>query len=393
MPNRLMGLLADGLQGASNAAASNVSMPVDALAWALRKAGVPVGDAPIGGSDWMAQKGLTRQPENRMAGLLGESIGGVAPLLAAAKAPQIAAGLLQMGENLAAPATMNPQMGAIVYHGSPHKFDKFDSSKIGTGEGAQAYGHGLYLAESPGVAQGYRNPAGNTAYTIDGKNAIDAAYADRTLNKPLRYLQDFKGDVKAATQSAIDDGRPEIAQQIQELAASGRMKPAPEGSLYKVDLPDEAIAKMLDWDKPLSQQAPEVQQALEALGVSKVDERLNPANWKLSFDERLGGYGAERPLGGLVPLNTADKEIADQKLQELALRDYQNSGLNAVDQLSSRLGSEKATAETLRKAGIPGIRYLDGSSRGAGAGTSNFVVFPGNEGLLSILERNGKPIK
>ena len=38
------------------------------------------------------------------------------------------------------------------------------------------------------------------------------------------------------------------------------------------------------------------------------------------------------------------------------------------------------------------IRYLDGGSRGAGQGSSNFVVFPGNEGLLSILERNGAPI-
>lgn len=114
MPNRLMGLLADGLQGASNAAASNVSAPVDMLAWALRKAGVPVGDAPIGGSDWMAQKGLTRQPTNQIAGLLGESLGGVAPIMAAAKAPQIARGLLHAGENMAARPTMNPQAGAVL---------------------------------------------------------------------------------------------------------------------------------------------------------------------------------------------------------------------------------------------------------------------------------------
>ena len=74
-----------------------------------------------------------------------------------ARAPQIAAGLLKAQENLAAPSTIpqRGQRGAIVYHGSPHKFDKFDSSKIGTGEGAQAYGHGLYLAESPGVAESY----------------------------------------------------------------------------------------------------------------------------------------------------------------------------------------------------------------------------------------------
>jgi hypothetical protein len=46
----------------------------------------------------------------------------------------------------------------------------------------------------------------------------------------------------------------------------------------------------------------------------------------------------------------------------------------------------------LRQQGIPGIRYLDGGSRGAGSGTSNFVVFPGEEGALKILERNSKPL-
>lgn len=39
------------------------------------------------------------------------------------------------------------------------------------------------------------------------------------------------------------------------------------------------------------------------------------------------------------------------------------------------------------------IRYLDGGSRGAGQGSSNFVVFPGQEDILTILERNGVPIK
>ena len=47
--------------------------------------------------------------------------------------------------------------GITAYHGSPHEFDQFDLSKIGTGEGAQSYGHGLYFAEAEPVAVGYRN--------------------------------------------------------------------------------------------------------------------------------------------------------------------------------------------------------------------------------------------
>ena len=100
-------------QGASNAAASTVTGPVDMLAWLLRKGGVPVGDTPIGGEAWMRQKGLMATPENKLAGLLGEGAGLAAPIVAAAKAPEIAGGLLQMGRNLATPQTMNKQAGMI----------------------------------------------------------------------------------------------------------------------------------------------------------------------------------------------------------------------------------------------------------------------------------------
>ena len=48
-------------------------------------------------------------------------------------------------------------LGVTAYHGSPHSFDAFSNDAIGTGEGAQAYGHGLYFAENEGVARGYRD--------------------------------------------------------------------------------------------------------------------------------------------------------------------------------------------------------------------------------------------
>src|SRR6056297_1915248 len=55
------------------------------------------------------------------------------------------------------------ESGAMrLYHGSPHDFDKFSMDKIGTGEGAQAYGHGLYFAENEDVARGYRDALSGT---------------------------------------------------------------------------------------------------------------------------------------------------------------------------------------------------------------------------------------
>lgn len=111
----MSGLL-DFLQGASNAAASNVSGPVDLLSLAMRKAGAGaiIGDAPIGSSEWMAQHGLTRATDS-FAGLLGESAGLVAPIIATAMAPKIASGLLQMHANASAPSSaLNTQRGGLL---------------------------------------------------------------------------------------------------------------------------------------------------------------------------------------------------------------------------------------------------------------------------------------
>ena len=308
-------------QGASNSAASNVSAPIDAMAWLLRKGGLPIPQNPVGGSDWMAQRGLTAEPQNRLAGLLGEGFGGVAPIVAAAKAPQIAGGLLRMGENAAAATPLNNatrgQLGATVWHGSPHKFDKFDSGKIGTGEGAQAYGHGLYLAESPKVA---------------------GEYARMNITGPGQGAHIGKKHGPDGAMTALKNAYPKMPKLWYESAIA---KADDVGNTYKVDLPDEHIAKMLDWDAPMT-------------GQSDL--------YKQIAKEKELPYRGNTPKGGM---------------------DIYNS-------LIDQLGSPQAATDFLQKQGIPGIRYLDGGSRGAGAGSSNFVVFPGNENMLSILERNGK---
>ena len=346
--------LRDFLQSMSNSAASNVSAPVDGINWLMRKSGLPVSDAPFMGSDWMAQKGFTKPVKQGAASVLGETAGMLAPMAIAAKAPQIARGLLQAEANAMAPRTLNPQTGAIVWHGSPHKFDKFDSSKIGTGDGAQAYGHGIYTAESPEVAMKYqpRDPR------LESKIMQRYSAAERQQNYPaMQVFEDFGlnrtpeevlSSINEAGYSAKDLKAALDAHKI----ASKEYASQSAGSLYKVDLPDEHIARMLDWDKPLSQQHPDVQAAMQSL-----------------HGKDALGRPLERPRPLLMDSNGqwAYQNIQDGRNQRLA-------------------------SEALAKAGIPGIRYLDGGSRGAGQGSSNFVVFPGNEGLLSILERNGQQI-
>lgn len=260
-----------------------------------------------------------------------------------------------------------PTMAELdVYHGTPHTFDpeegaplgRFRSEKIGTGEGAQAYGYGLYLAENEKVAGGYRIAPGNTQYTIDGKNALDAAANDEALNRPVRYLQDFsydvnKGNIKSAMEAAIDDGRPEVAKQIQDLFDAGRIKPAPPGSLYKVDLPDAKIEQMLDWNKPLSQQPKSILNVAQSVA------------------------------------NDVPNGIVAEILREEGIKGFASGG-DLYRSISQDLGSDSYASQALLSKGqIPGIKYLDAGSRAGEKGTRNFVVFPGEEQSLNILERDG----
>lgn len=59
----------------------------------------------------------------------------------------------------------------VAYHGTPHQFDEFKMDKIGTGEGFQSQGHGLYFSEAPEVAEHYKaslsNGGGGNVYRAD----------------------------------------------------------------------------------------------------------------------------------------------------------------------------------------------------------------------------------
>lgn len=53
------------------------TMPVDAIAWMLRKMGLPIPDDPVMGEEWAKRVGLIQQPSNRGIGLLGDMVGTV----------------------------------------------------------------------------------------------------------------------------------------------------------------------------------------------------------------------------------------------------------------------------------------------------------------------------
>ena len=88
------------LQSASNSAAQNVTGPVDALAWLLRKGGMPIPQNPVAGSDWVTQKGLLQQVPDGAPKVAGETLGNLS-LLFGTMAPKEIAGLLNGDNKLA----------------------------------------------------------------------------------------------------------------------------------------------------------------------------------------------------------------------------------------------------------------------------------------------------
>ena len=267
-------------------------------------------------------------------------------------------GFQQWGMDVALNAPTMGLLGHTVYHGSPHKFDKFDASKIGTGEGAQAFGHGLYLAEAKQTAGTYKSDLAGRVPINDLRKLQSHDSGESAISAAKMMFDQGYSEEKIA--EVLQQAYPKLQPELQQVAISV----ARPGSLYTVDLPDEWLPKMLDWDKPLSQQPEEVRQAMspEAMGLS-------PHKYGPNY-----GY-APSPVGPFIgPLAKSPQEAEAAWYSQNAGKFYED------------LGAERQ-AERLRQAGIPGIRYLDGGSRKSGEGTYNYVVFPGMEELLKIISR------
>jgi hypothetical protein len=282
--------------------------------------------------------------------------------------------------------------GAIkAYHGSPHSFDAFDASKIGTGEGAQAYGHGMYFAENEGVARGYRdqlsqdtrllyqgNKVGYTRNETPAQAAVRNA-GDYMMTRDVTAEEALKRVQRDFALAARDPGR-KNADHMQAVsdAVSGidpsHLSIERGGHMYEVNLKADP-EHFLDWDRPLSEQHPKVREAVRSTlrqfadqpepfpGVRAVEQRLlsaidTPEN--VSSASALKGYDAYQHLA---------RRLAGAS----------NGRWNPQDAVGS--------AAALREAGIPGIRYLDQGSRGAGEGSRNYVAF--DPATIEILRKYG----
>ena len=264
-----------------------------------------------------------------------------------------------------------------AYHGSPYRFDKFTLDHIGSGEGAQAYGWGLYFAGNKEVAEYYRTALSHKAFDI----GPEAERLGIPLNAGGRaeVIRQANTDADAATaaqrvQYANAASRSLSVEKIAELISGVREKR--KGQLYEVTIPEPKT--MLDWDKPLSEQPEQVKKALESikLKMPKSADGFDMGGGATIRDNRKGQAkpGSVAPwvlVTGDSKFDLTQKDVDRMLGQGLS----EMTGQGIYGRLVSEYGSQRAASEYLKSIGIPGLRYLDGTSRSAGEGSHNYVVF------------------
>jgi hypothetical protein len=271
-----------------------------------------------------------------------------------------------------------------AYHGTPHRgIEKsgFSLQKIGTGEGAQAYGWGLYFAGKKEVAEHYRKTLS------DGTGEVGAVIVSGTKIEPmspeghaarLLFYNDAR-EIKAAAKSWLKEARAgepwavetaahqglsavEYYERLNAFLASHKRTQikVERGQLYTVELPDDN--DLLDYEAPIAKQNRKVQDIARTFlregGYLRAGED-GPRQLASSFRE------AALELGGMV-------------------RDGDGSTLYSM--LARKLGSEQAASLYFAEHGVPGMRYKAGQIANVKGGGHNFVIW--DEGAI----RDTKPL-
>jgi hypothetical protein len=293
------------------------------------------------------------------------------------------------------PAQMEQQavrQGIRAFHGSPHDFPQFDISKIGTGEGNQVYGHGLYFAGHEPVALKYRESLTFPKYKglnvqqiqpdlglneVQSDVVFDVAQRIKNQNIPPseavdkareEYLKHAKSAVEQFKSAAPNERswRAKTALEAIEQAKLARGI-APEdftphkGHMYEVNI-NAQPEQFLNWELPLEEQP------AGKLLLEKMDPKL-----RVELEDMLDDRG-------LSP----DLPVYSGREVHSLLQRYADEGELLPN--SNEIGAP-AVAEYMRSLGIPGVQYQDAGSRGAAKKTFNYVV--NDDRLIEIMRKYG----
>jgi hypothetical protein len=234
-----------------------------------------------------------------------------------------------------------------AFHGSPHRFDRFTLEHIGTGEGMQAYGWGLYFAGDKGIAEWYRHNLVSKqvsdkylSWAMSNEGLANLfedelyVYADRNLD-----LADISAEFSNVFYRDAHNMPQVISDKLVKEILKYKDKTPTQGQLYEVDIPSDNV--LLDWDKPLSEQSEHVKSALKDY-INQGASEASTGSW--IYKELQAPFVAEG-LGYKIK----DDDSSDAR--------------------------KEAASKYLNSIGIKGIKYLDSTSRAKGEGAYNYVIF------------------
>jgi hypothetical protein len=263
-----------------------------------------------------------------------------------------------------------PLMAEIdAWHGSPHFFDKFKMSKIGTGEGVQAFGHGLYFTDKKEIAKHYaQSTSRGSAYRVDRVNEAIRKLDDNAAQRIAEYsgLEEVRNadDLIEELEMFGDQWYYDIVGK--EMVKEGLLS-KPGRNVYKTTLfkgKDPSEYTFLDW-------------------YEKVPEEKIGAIRKLAKEEGL----SENQLPWQFSSGMSDKELSEifegrEIYREIANRIIRKDTGKLTDKGKPIYYNERNDKEAslfLKRAGIDGIRYPTESLSGVkNSGKNNYVIFDEN---------------
>ena len=295
-----------------------------------------------------------------------------------------------------------------AWHGTPHEIKgNFDISKVGTGEGAQSYGHGMYFGEARGTGEEYRKIL-SSKVDVNGKplyrnNNIVGSTGNKELDD---YLIANIGDVKATKKQLLSDikeirtGNPVAAKEMQQTLLDLRnanVNSVSGGNLYKVDIPDAAIPMMLNWDQPLAKQMPEVLNllknnpaVLEDLAKGKTLEQLTGA-------DAYKAIASSFDVGQKEAYKLASEYLASQGIPGIKYYDQVSRKSNVTSSPRTQLDAKIEILQKDVASGLGNQEYLKRQLANLTyerdklpTATSNFVMF--DPSTVKILEKNDVPV-
>lgn len=308
-------------------------------------------------------------------------------------------------EGTASGATPGSTKNMVVYHGSGADFDKFDHSKMGTGEGQQVFGWGTYLTDEERIAKSYKEKLSQQDVSFDGRRgpvwqlrdmALNKAYelglnedfVDSAFSVKSQYYpnKDITGQTVYDTRMATPDDpdwdelAPELRKEIDDAAefVNARYEIKYSGKTYKVEIPDDA--KWLEWETPLNQQ-PELIKALKDQGIPVLNREQHEG-----IRARIKQVLNELKDPELTAPKEKELDAEFDKLDRLlkdSIRDS-SSGQNVYQRLVEIQGNQEAASNILKEAGFTGNRYLANNLRtnaprkNDGTDKFNYVVFDDN---------------